>query len=210
MINQFNQDRCNIRLFNIDCMEFMKDIPDKFYDLAIVDPPYGLGKRLSQGAGKLKCSALQNMNSKWDIKPEKDYFIGLFKISKNQIICGANYFVLPATRGIIAWDKKQYMPTFSRWEYLWSSFDCPAKMYEQYTQEIRIHPTQKPVKLYEWLLSNYAKEGDKIIDTHGGSMSTAIACHNLKYDLDLCEIDKDYFEAGKERFEKHKSQLQIF
>jgi site-specific DNA-methyltransferase (adenine-specific) len=181
----------NVKLYNCDNMIFMKEIPDNFYDLAIVDPPYGLGKRLSQGAGKLKNSALQNMNSEWDIKPDKSYFDELFRISKNQIIWGGNYFNLPPTRGIICWDKKQYMPTFSRWEYAWSSFDCPAKMFDKYVQEKRIHPTQKPIQLYKWILSKYAKDGWKLIDTHGGSASIGCACIDEGFDIDILEISKE-------------------
>lgn len=199
-----------INLHQCDCMEFMASLPDKCYDLAIVDPPYGIGERLSQGAGKLKNSALQNMNSKWDVLPDKKYFNELFRIAKNQIIWGGNYFNLPPTRGIACWDKKQYMPTFSRWEMAWTSFDCPAKMYENIGNETRIHPTQKPVALYKWLLKNYAKQGDRILDTHGGSMSIAIACYDMGFDLDLCELDADYFAAGKARIDRHMAQGRLF
>ena len=199
-----------MKLYNQDCLPAMKEMPDNAFDLAIVDPPYGLGKRLSQGAGKLKNSALQNMNSKWDIVPDRGYFEQLFRISNNQIIWGGNYFPLPPTRGIICWDKKQFMPTFSRWEHGWSSFDCPAKMYEGAGRETRIHPTQKPVALYKWLLTNYAKPGQTILDTHLGSGSIAIACHDYGYDLTAYEIDKEYFEAATERIERHKAQGQLF
>ena len=195
-----------LTITNEDNMELMKRYPDKYFELAIVDPPYGIGERLSKGAGKLKNSALQNMNSKWDITPKKSYFKELFRVSKNQIIWGGNYFLLPPTRGIICWDKKQHMPTFSRWEYAWTSFDCVARMFENVGGENRIHPTQKPVALYKWLLRNYAKPGDKILDTHLGSGSIAIACHDLGFDLTACELDKEYYDKAMERIEKHTAQ----
>jgi site-specific DNA-methyltransferase (adenine-specific) len=193
-----------------DCMDLMKQMPDKFIDLCIVDPPYGIGERLSQGAGKLKNSALQNMNSEWDILPDKKYFNELFRISKNQIIWGGNYFDLPPTRGIICWDKKQYMPTFSRWEMAWTSFDCPAKMYEKIGTEIRIHPTQKPIVLYRWLLQHYAKPGDKIFDSHVGSASSLIACLEEGFEYVGTELDFDYWKAATERIEIFKSQGKLF
>ena len=193
-----------------DCMDIMRDIPDKYFELAIVDPPYGIGERLSQGAGKLKNSALQNMNSEWDVLPDEKYFNELFRIAKNQIIWGGNYFNLSPTRGIICWDKKQYMPTFSRWEMAWTSFDCPAKMYEKICNEPRIHPTQKPVALYRWLLQNYAKPGDKIIDTHSGSGSCAIACHIEKHDFLAIEKDPDYHAASVKRLEEVRAQGVLF
>jgi len=201
-------------MFNQDCMTAMKAMPDKAYDLAIVDPPYGLGKRLSQGAGKLKRTSLQTMNSRWDIAPDDDYFSELFRVSVNQIIFGGNYFRLPPTRGIICWDKMQSWPNFSAWEFIWTSLDFPAAIFKRNEKGFMqspednptIHPTQKPVALYKWLLTNYAKPGDKILDTHGGSGSICIACHDLGFDLDWYEIDKEYFEAAKERLERHQRQ----
>lgn len=198
------------KIIHADCNDVMKDIPDKYFELAIVDPPYGIGKRLSQGAGKLKNSALQNMNSEWDILPDESYFRELNRISINQIIWGANYFTLPPTRGIICWDKKQFMPTFSRWELAWTSFDRPAKMFENVGSEQRIHPTQKPVALYRWLLQNYAKPNDKIIDTHSGSGSLACACHLEKFDFLAIEKDEDYFKSSCERLETLRSQGVLF
>lgn len=193
-----------------DCMELMQHLEDKSINLACVDPPYGIGERLSQGAGKLKNSALQNMNSEWDVLPDEKYFNELFRIAKNQIIWGGNYFNLSPTRGIICWDKKQYMPTFSRWEMAWTSFDCPAKMYEKIGNETRVHPTQKPVALYRWLLQNYAKPGDKIIDTHSGSGSCAIACHIEKHDFLAIEKDPDYHAASVKRLEEVRAQGVLF
>ena len=153
------------------------------------------------------------LSKKWDVAPPKEYFAELFRISKNQIIWGGNYFELPASRGIICWDKQQMMQTFSRWEYAWTSFDCVARMFERRSQEaegIRFHPTQKPVALYEWLLTNYAKQGDKILDTHLGSGSSRIAAYNLGFDFVGCEIDKEYFEKQEERFAKHTAQTSLF
>ena len=199
-------------------MTAMAAMPDKAFDLAIVDPPYGIGKRLSQGAGKLKRTSLQNMDSSWDIAPDEKYFNLLLKISNNQIIFGGNYFILPPTRGIVCWDKCQPWPNFSAWEFIWTSFDSPAKIYKGKPNGFmlngedvdRIHPTQKPVALYRWLLDNYAKPGDRIIDTHGGSMSIAIACHDLGFDLELYEIDEDYFKAGADRLKRHQAQGKLF
>ena len=199
-----------INMMNGDCMEYMASLPDNAYELAIVDPPYGIGERLSRGAGKLKNSALQNMNSEWDIAPDESYFTELERVAKNRIIWGANYFNMKPSRGIICWDKKQFMPTFSRWEMAWTSFDKPAKMYENTGNEKRIHPTQKPVALYKWLLKNYAKPGDKILDTHGGSGSICIACHDMGFDLDWIELDEDYYKAAVDRFNLHTAQGSLF
>jgi len=201
-----------IRLFNEDCMEAMKEMPDKAYELAIVDPPYGLGDRLSDGGGKLKntpMAVLYRKSSKWDVEPPMEYFKELFRVSTNQIIHGGNYFLdyLPKTRCFICWDKKQHLTTLSKCEFIWTSFDKPSNIFRYVSTDLtRFHPTQKPVRLYEWLLVNYAKPGDKILDTHGGSMSIAIACHIHGYDLDLYEIDKEYFETGRARVEKFMSQ----
>lgn len=225
-------EESKINLYHTDCMDFMADVPDKYYELAIVDPPYGIGQlkqsnpkgysgkkslnerlqknRLNIGSGKLKDRVLNQSNCEWDNNiPSSDFFEELFRISKNQIIWGGNYFNLPPTRGIIVWDKVQPWENFSQVEMAWTSFDYPAKLfkYDNRTGD-KIHPTQKPIALYEWLLQNYAKPGDKIFDSHGGSMSIAIACYALGFDLDLCELDKDYFEAGKARFEKFRINKQ--
>lgn len=205
-----------VEIINADCMTYMAGLPDKAFDLAIVDPPYGLGDRLSDGGGKLKntpMAVLYRNSSKWDIAPDATYFMELFRVSKNQIICGANYFLenLPSSRGCIAWDKKQAMPTLSSWEFLWSSFDRPAKtFYGSSTDLNRFHPTQKPVKLYEWLLTNYAKPGQRILDTHLGSGSSAIAAYNPGFDFVGMELDADYYAAACKRFEQHKSQGSLF
>lgn len=199
----------NQEAYNIDCMIGMGKYPDKYFDLAIVDPPYGLGDRLSDGGGKLKDTPMAKLyrdSSKWDIAPNKEYFEELFRVSKNQIICGANYFLehLKSSRGVICWDKKQAMPTLSSWEFLWSSFDKPAKtFYGSSTDLNRFHPTQKPVKLYHWLIQNYAKEGDKILDTHLGSGSSRIAAFDLNFEFVGFELDKDYFMSQESRFNSH-------
>ena len=191
-------------------MELMARYEDNYFDLAIVDPPYGLDKSSTNGAGKLKKRALNRLNTNWDIAPNKDYFDELFRVSKNQIIWGGNYFSLPPTRCVICWDKKQMMPTFSRWEMAWTSYYKPAKIFAFCNADKnKVHPTQKPIKLYEWLLINYAKEGDKILDTHLGSGSIAIACHNLGFDLTACELDKEYYNAAMKRLKQHQAQLRI-
>ena len=186
---------------------------DKSYDLAIVDPPYGLGDRLSNGAGKLPMGKYKQSyeQKRWDIAPKQIFFNELMRVSKEQIIWGGNYFNLPPTRGIICWDKVQMMPTFSRWEYAWSSFDCPAKLFQKHgNDDNRTHITQKPVALYKWLLKNYATPSDKILDTHGGSCSIAIACWDMGHDLDVYEIDEDYYNAAVKRFDNHQKQGRLF
>jgi site-specific DNA-methyltransferase (adenine-specific) len=205
------------RSFNLDCIEFMQSVPDKFYDLAIVDPPYGIDwmnqiKNLNKGYNWKKYDYKE-----WDKEiASDDYWNLLFKISKNQIIWGGNYMtdkLYPSSCWLI-WDKMQEF-SGAVFEMAWTSFKSPSKAFrmsrvEAYTNQLKIHPTQKPVKLYEWLLMNYAKEGDKILDTHGGSQSSRIACYNLGFEFDIIELDKDYFEAGNKRFEQHKKQLTLF
>ena len=194
----------------MDCMELMKEFPDKHFDLCICDPPYGLGNRLSDGGGVFEKRAYVQMyrEKRWDIAPSHEYFAELWRVSHNQIIWGGNYFNLPPTRGIISWDKVQDMPTLSAWEFAWTSFDCIARIFKGRSQNPdRIHPTQKPVALYNWLLANYAKPGDKILDTHLGSMSIAIACHYKGFHLTGSELDPDYFQAGVERVKKETAQL---
>jgi len=149
---------------------------------------------------------------RWDKNPPpQEYFNELFRVSKNQIIWGGNYFILPPNRGFIIWDKMVFIPTMSRIEQAWTSFDRLPKLIQINNNDAnRIHLTQKPVQLYKWLLKNYAKEGDTILDTHFGSLSIGIACWDAGYDLDAWEIDHDYFEAGKKRLENHRAQLQIY
>ena len=195
----------------MDCMEAMKQFPDKFFELAIVDPPYGLGDRLVDGGHTMEKYRKDYEAKKWDNAPDNTYFKELMRVSKNQIIWGGNYFNLPPTRGIICWDKKIFMPTFSRWEMAWTSFNCPAKMFEfMQNDKNRFHPTQKPVALYTWLLNNYAKKGDKILDTHVGSASSLIACHKLGFEYWGFEIDPDYYALAAARLEAAKAQMTFF
>ena len=195
-------------------MELMARYEDNHFDLAIVDPPYGIIKSGGQkgGVGKYKNRAYTNGSiDAWDKKPTKEYFDELFRVSKNQIIWGGNYFNLPPTRGIIFWDKMQPFESYSKGELAWTSFPYPAKLFKyDNRRKGKIHPTQKPVKLYEWVLLKYAKDGDKILDTHLGSGSIAIACHNLGYNLTACEIDREYYNDAIKRIEQHTSQKRLF
>jgi len=208
----------DIKMIHGDCMEIMKQYPDKYFQLACVDPPYGIDvgsmapTKNDRKNGRNQFNKSENTSKEWDsILPDSLYFSELFRVSNNQIIWGGNYFNLPPSRGIICWDKQQYMPSFSQWEMAWTSFDYPASLfkYNNGTGD-KIHPTQKPVALYKWLLSRYAKPGDRILDTHGGSGSICIACHDLGYDLTWMELDKDYYDAACERYKMHASQAQLF
>jgi site-specific DNA-methyltransferase (adenine-specific) len=205
-----------IQITHEDNMELMAWYPDNHFDLAIVDPPYGIKDKIIKGGltKKRKSKFHRNADSvNWDKLPSKKYFEELFRVSKNQIIWGSNYFNLAPTRCNLIWDKMQEF-TGADFELAWTSFDKASKAFRMSRIEAysngKIHPTQKPVKLYEWLLMNYAKEGDKILDTHGGSMSIALACHNLGFDLTLCELDKEYYEAGLKRLKQHQQQLTMF
>jgi site-specific DNA-methyltransferase (adenine-specific) len=194
-------------------MEVMKTFPDGHFHLAVVDPPYGLGDRLSDGGGVLEKRAYVQMyrEKRWDTAPTDEYFDELRRVSKHQIVWGGNYFKLPPTRGIISWDKVQDMPTLSAWEMAWTSFDCVARIYRGRSQDPnRIHPTQKPVDLYKWVFSKYAKPGQRVLDTHLGSGSIAIAAHYAGVHLTACEIDPDYYEAAKARISRETSQTELF
>jgi site-specific DNA-methyltransferase (adenine-specific) len=201
-----------MQITNEDNMALMARYPDNYFDLAIVDPPYGLGNAVVNSGGRFK--RYENKNGNWDFSvPNNDYFEELFRISKEQIIWGGNYFNLPANKCFVIWDKGQPEGiSFAMCEYAWASFDKVAQIYKKRTQgqEQRFHPTQKPVALYKWLLMNYAKPNDKILDTHLGSGSIAIACHDLGFDLTACELDTDYFNSAIKRLENHKLQLKIF
>lgn len=206
-----------LTITNEDNMALMARYPDNYFDLAIVDPPYGIGI------------------AKWDaidMKPKDEYFKELFRCSKNQIIWGGNYFNLPIKRLWICWDKSVVKAgylgkvEFDEFELAWTSIEGKCKMIRfsnignmsgfdgklkiNYKMKPKIHPTQKHVKLYEWLLMNYAKESDKILDTHLGSGSIAIACHKLDYELTACELDKEYYDASIQRIKDHISQLRMF
>lgn len=198
--------------FNIDCMEYMKSLPDNAYDLAVVDPPYGLPKDSTNGRGKLRdCTFNRGNITKWDIPPEAAYFEELFRVSKNQVIWGGNYFHLPPCRCFLAWDKMQPFPNFSRCEYAWTSFNKPSKLFafdNRYPG--KIHPTQKPVELYAWIYSLFAEPGSSVLDTHLGSGSSRIAAYDAGLDFAGCEINKEYFEAEEERFNLHAAQTSLF
>lgn len=197
---------------NIDCMEYMSKFPDKFFDLAVVDPPYGINKRgkvLSTNYKRLRysqCSIEEKklILCKWDYNPPgEDYFAELFRVSKNQIIWGGNYFNLPPSRCIVVWDKKQALDNFSKVELAWTSFDYPAKLisFGNFQHKDKgIHPTQKPVALYSYLLKNFAKDGDKILDTHLGSGSSRIAAYFAGLDFWGCELDAEYYAKEEEHF----------
>lgn len=208
----------NATLYNCDCMELMKQYPDKHFDLAIVDPPYGIdAANMTMGKGSANDKGIHKKKD-WDKSiPSKDYFDELFRVSKNQIIWGGNYFLdyLGNTRCILTWDKLDYNSDFAAFEMAWTSFDKNCKTFQrarsaQGDSNGKIHPTQKPVKLYQWLLDNYAKEGDKILDTHLGSGSIAIACNDMGYELIGCELDIDYFNAACERIKREAQQERLF
>ena len=216
-----------INLYNCDCMEFMKDIPDNYFDLAIIDPPYGIGMDNSSKRTKpnrpnsyTQYPDFRYHKTDWDKEvPSQEYFDELFRVSKNQIMWGANYFCeyLPSGNGWIFWNKLNGLNNcFSDGEFAFSSKGVQSRYFECSTFDglkggkDRIHPTQKPVKLYEWLLKNYAQPTDKILDTHFGSCSIGIACHNFGCSLDACELDKDYFDNAVKRVKEYIRQQRLF
>ena len=209
-----------IQITNEDNMELMARYEDNHFDLAIVDPPYGIErfKKVTDTPSEKDVHAkrFQGMELINDVKPTKKYWNELFRVSKNQIVWGANNFTLPESEYFLVWDKKQPMPNFARCElaYVSMGLKTPAKIFEysihKHNQTTKIHNTQKPVSLYEFTLMNYAKQGDRILDTHLGSGSIAIACHNLGFDLTACELDKDYYEAATKRLAQHQAQLTMF
>ena len=209
-----------MKITNEDNMELMSRYEYNHFDLAIIDPPYGLGNRLVNGGTNGTMGTLgkfaDDKVTTWDDEiPKPEYFIELKRVSKNQIIWGGNYFLdyLGKTDGFIVWDKMNGTNPMADAELAWQNVKGTTRMFRWHhfsgERTTKIHPTQKPVKLYEWLLMNYAKKGDKILDTHLGSGSIAIACHNLGYELTACELDKEYFEAAMKRLEQHKSQLRL-
>jgi site-specific DNA-methyltransferase (adenine-specific) len=215
------------KAFNVDCMVALKETPDKFYDLCICDPPYGIGadKKNSTNKKQSRKSATNSTdygNQRWDDGiPTEEYFKELFRVSKNQIIWGVNYYPYDfLTGGRIYWDKRVTMPTYSNGELAYCSLINSIKSVEitwhgmlqenMNDKEIRIHPTQKPVALYEWLLKNYAKPGDKILDTHVGSASSLIACHKMGFDYLGFEIDEEYYNKAKKRLDEARAQQTIF
>lgn len=235
-----------MNITNEDNMKLMARYPDKYFDWACIDPPYGLGNRLSDGGGKLKNTPMAELyrNKVWDTLPDKWYWQEVFRVSKNQIVFGANYFLeyLPNTRGFVCWDKKQSMPTLSACELVWTSLDKPAKIMRYSSMDLdRFHPTQKPVEVYKFMF-DYCKisckycnntgeyyedvAGDggskmlmtceecdgvpKILDTHLGSGSIALACHDYGLDLTACELDTEYYNKAMERIKNYTSQTQLF
>ncbi len=199
-------EREGIKLINSGCMEGMAEMPDKTYDLAIVDPEFGIS--IGRSARLVTDKGLPA--KAWDDKPiSPAYFKELFRVSVNQIIWGGNYYDLPPTKHCIIWDKMQPEGlSFGMFDFAWTSFSTANKIFRRSTTNDsgRIHPTQKPVRLYEWLLKNYAKPGDKILDTHGGSCSLAIACHIMGFQAEIYEIDEDYYQAAVLRFQRHLRQ----
>lgn len=197
-------------VFNMDCMEGMKQYPDKYFDLAVVDPPYGIDINKSGRLVKEKGWEYKD----WDSAiPKIEYFLELARVSKNQIIWGGNYFALDATRCFLIWDKQQPEGvSFASCEFAWTSFDASAKTFYQRPQgENRIHPTQKPIKLYSWIYKNYLPNGGKVLDTHLGSGSNRIAADKAgNIDFTGYELDKDYYEAQEKRFKDYKLQLNLF
>lgn len=195
--------------YNMDCMQGMAEYPDKYFDLAIVDPPYGINIEKS---GRLK---RYNTDTVWDDKiPDKAYFDELFRVSKNQVIWGGNYFYLPPTKCFLIWDKKQPENiSFASCEYAWTSFDSVAKTFyysPMNDADKRIHTTQKPVALYEWIINKYANQGDIILDTHVGSASSLIACRNTNHNFVGFEINEGYYLKAKERLDAEMAQMNIF
>lgn len=207
------------QVFNEDCMEVMKRYPDKYFDLAVVDPPYGIGRsgQTETFTKNPKHKRKHFADKGWDNEtPASDYWNELFRVSKNQIVWGANYFTeyLPASMGWIFWDKGQDL-TMSDGELAYTSFNRALRRVKINRGQLMveggtIHPTQKPVKLYDWILKNYAKEGDKIFDSHLGSGSSRIAAHKAGLDFVGCEIDKEYFDAAEKRYQDFIKQLTLF
>lgn len=203
-----------------DSLQAMRDMPDNKYTLAIVDPPYGMGKQAWQG-GQWSCHktlpmfmAQREKGAAWDVAPEPEYFDQLIRVSQNQIIWGGNYFPSIWQHGgrcVIAWDKCQPWPNFSQIEMAWTSYNKPAKLFKfDNRTRGKIHPTQKPIDLYLWLLDTFAQPGDTILDTHLGSGSIACACYDAGYDLDAWEIDHEYYAAATARYNEHSRQTKLF
>lgn len=219
-----------ITLYNGDCMEYLRSLPDNAFDLAIVDPPYAIGleKKTCIYDGKVHGASFAKRNSyhvSWDDKPPtKEYFEQLQRVSRNQIIWGANHFIenIPNANSScwIVWDKDNGNNDFADCELAWCSFKSAVRKLKwrwagmlqenMKNKQKRIHPTEKPIALYKWLLQNYAKEGDTILDTHGGSFSSAIAAHDLGFEYTGIEIDTEYYEAAKKRIVEHQRQLTLF
>jgi site-specific DNA-methyltransferase (adenine-specific) len=212
--------------YNMDCMNLMKTLPDKAFQLAICDPPYGIGESGDKNHSRTKLARAKDYkafagNDKEP--PPVGYFTELFRVSQNQIVFGANHFIsrMPLdSSSWVVWDKENGESDFADCELAWTSFSGAVRQFtfrwagmlqgNMANKEIRIHPTQKPIALYEWLLTHYAKPGDKILDTHLGSGSSRIAAYNLGFDFVGCEIDPDYFAAEEKRFADYTAQTSLF
>lgn len=214
-------------VYNMDCMEYMRSLPDKAFDLAVVDPPYGIGENGKKNNTRSKLAVAKTYKPFFgdDLKPpDKDYFLELCRVSKNQIIFGANHFAdnlaNPASNCWIVWDKENGENDYADCELAYTSFKSATRIFRfrwagmlqgnMKSKEERIHPTQKPVALYAWIFSRYTKPGDKILDTHIGSGSSRIAAYEAGLDFVGCEIDKDYFNLQEERYQAHISQMSLF
>ena len=207
-----------LTITNEDNILLMERYPDKYFDLAIVDPPYGL-ERFKKPMGKTRFKSSKLMQEEgltWDIKPSDEYWKELFRVSKNQIVWGANNFIMPPSEYFLIWDKKQTVDNFATAEYAWVSMGLkkPAKIFKygihKHNHTDKIHETQKPIELYKFILEKYTKQGDKILDTHLGSGSVAIACYDYGFDLTACEIDKNYFDKAMKRINNHTNQQKLF
>ena len=212
------------KVYQGDCLEIMKSMPDKCVDLCLTDPPYGIGESIHshrplkgyrplKGSGKLKDRAINVFNTEWDISPEQIYFDEIKRISKNQIIWGGNYFNLGKCRGFIVWDKYQPWENFSQVEYAWTSYNTPAKLYKFNSKNDnikRFHATQKPIALFQWILQNYSEPGMTVFDPFAGSGTTAIACLELKRNYILVEKEPDYVEIINRRIAEWNEQGRMF
>jgi site-specific DNA-methyltransferase (adenine-specific) len=217
-----------ITITNEDNMMLMARYPDKYFDLSIVDPPYGINIQKMNYTQNIKGGVAKRNDyssiKDWDSNtPTKEYFNELFRVSKNQIIWGGNYFELPLTKSWLIWDKKiedKYSNDFADCELAWNSFNKPAKIVrylwsgmlqpDMKNKQKRIHPTEKPIQLYKWIIDNYANQGEKILDTHLGSGSIALACHDYGFELTACELDKEYYDKSIQRIKDHVAQQRLF
>ena len=202
-----------LTITNEDNMLLMGRYPDNYFDLAIVDPPYGIDAgKMTMGSGKHNFK----QGKDWDSSiPSDEYFNELFRVSKNQIIWGGNYFPLPLNNNWIIWDKLNPNLSFSEAELAWSSINKNTRIFKRYSamdddDGKKQHPTQKPIALYKYCLGKYAKQGDKILDTHLGSGSIAIACHDYGFELTACELDKEYYDKAIQRIQNHLLQQKLF
>ena len=203
-------------VLNIDCMEYMKTLSDKAFDLAIVDPPYGDPEKKVERTGGAWAAKYGKVIKEWDITPPRVYFDELFRVARYCIIWGGNYFDLPPTRNFIVWRKLSISETFTMAmaELAWTNIPGNAKVFDWVPQgskdDPRFHPTQKPIALYQWLLQKYARSGDRILDTHVGSGSSRIACWELGFDFVGCEIDPVYWKLQEKRFKEYQEQPKLF